>query len=476
VINRWFKKQPVFVCGMGRSGTTWLARSLALSPELFYIHEAWLVEKLHELSDWYRKIHKEYSAFTPWHDIDRDQEMFRRKLSCFYRDLLETASGGRRVLEKTPSWNVEHLKFLNELFPDAYFVLVYRDGRNYAASLEQKRINERITFHFDEACARWAFGMDVFREVSEQKLIKNCKIVRYEEIDIEDAEVDGFPRTTCGWIKGMYAACLDHGIGTIIAVTQGDCSNTHVLMEIFRMRGVATIPFGFPFGRDRALMERSLRLLRERFGVGGAAAETWRGRLNRIRAKLHEIDRMTWRDDTVTGFENHLLLVSSSDFESDPDAFEAKLDRFIAEASAREPLRHPVRLGFIGVPPIIEGLYQYAESHGARVVFNETQRQFAMPFGGGTLADQYLRYTYPYDIGPRIGDIGEQIARRGIDGIIHYVQSFCHRQMEDLIFRERLDRPILTVEGDAPREIDARTKIRLESFIGMIAERKGAHA
>ena len=41
-----------------------------------------------------------------------------------------------------------------------------------------------------------------------------------------------------------------------------------------------------------------------------------------------------------------------------------------------------------------------------------------------------------------------------------------------LIFREKLDVPILTIEGDTPRQIDARTKIRLESFINMIAERK----
>lgn len=289
---------------------------------------------------------------------------------------------------------------------------------------------------------------------------------------IEDAEVAGFPRTTCAWIKGMYAACLDHGVGEVIAVTQGDCSNTHVLMEIYRMRGVHSIPFNFPYGRDREMMARQMALLRESFGVTRAAAEEWRERLNAIRAKLWEIDRMTWEDNTVTGDENNLWLVSASDFEGEPEAFGARAEEFIARA--RAPFTHAVRLGYIGVPPAIEGVYQFAEAHGARVVFNETQRQFAMPLGGDTLEEQYLRYTYPYDIGPRIEDIRREIERRRIDGVIHYVQSFCHRQMEDLIFRERLAVPILTVEGDAPRELDARTKIRLESFIQMLAARKGA--
>jgi len=292
----------------------------------------------------------------------------------------------------------------------------------------------------------------------------------------EKAEVDGFPRPLCGWIKGMYSACLDHKINEVIAVTQGDCSNTHVLMEIYRMRGVKTVAFNFPYGRDPAMMKRSIELLYEHFGVDEGSAEEMRVRLNRIRAKLGVIDRMTWRDGVVTGFENHLLLVSSSDFESDPDTFEAKLDRFIIEAGQREPMEQSVRLGLIGIPPILDGLYPYIEEHGARVVYNEVQRQFTMPFGGETLAEQYLNYTYPYDIGPRIDDINEQISARCIDGIIHYVQSFCHRQMEDLIFRERIDVPILTIEGDSPRPVDARTRIRLESFIRMISARKGAMA
>jgi len=291
---------------------------------------------------------------------------------------------------------------------------------------------------------------------------------------IQDAEVAGFPRTICGWIKGMYSACLDHGIGKVVAVTQGDCSNTHVLMEILRMRGVETVPFNFPFGRDSEMMARSLKLLMDYFAVDECQAEKWRVRLNRIRARLHEIDRMTWEEDKVTGEENHLLLVSSSDFESDPARFESKLDRFIKEAASRTPMDHPVRLGQVGIPPIVEGLRSFTESFGARVVYNEVPRQFAMPSGGETLVEQYLLYTYPYDVGPRLDDIAEQIRLRKIDGVIHYVQSFCHRQIEDMIFRERLDIPILTIEGDTPRELDARTKIRIESFIRMISDRKEA--
>jgi benzoyl-CoA reductase/2-hydroxyglutaryl-CoA dehydratase subunit BcrC/BadD/HgdB len=52
------------------------------------------------------------------------------------------------------------------------------------------------------------------------------------------------------------------------------------------------------------------------------------------------------------------------------------------------------------------------------------------------------------------------------------VQAFCFRQIEDLIVRKRLKMPILTLEGDRPGPLDARTRIRLEGFIEMLKARK----
>ena len=53
---------------------------------------------------------------------------------------------------------------------------------------------------------------------------------------VEAAETAGYPRNICGWIKGLYSVVLspENNINKIIAVTQGDCSNTHALMETFR--------------------------------------------------------------------------------------------------------------------------------------------------------------------------------------------------------------------------------------------------
>ena len=94
-----------------------------------------------------------------------------------------------------------------------------------------------------------------------------------------------------------------------------------------------------------------------------------------------------------------------------------------------------------------------------------------MPNNSPDLVSQYRDYTYPYDIFTRIADIEKEIAHRRIDGIIHYVQSFCFRPIEDMIVRQKLKVPVLTLEGDRPGPMDARTRIRIEGFLEMIKAR-----
>jgi benzoyl-CoA reductase/2-hydroxyglutaryl-CoA dehydratase subunit BcrC/BadD/HgdB len=127
-----------------------------------------------------------------------------------------------------------------------------------------------------------------------------------------------------------------------------------------------------------------------------------------------------------------------------------------------------VRLGYIGVPPIIGDLFPRIEGLGGRTVFFEVQRQFAMVSGSDDWIQRYLDYTYPYDIASRIRDIKEQTRVRRIEGIVHYVQSFCHRQIDDMIFRHELDLPILTIEGNLPGPMDERTQLRLEAFLDVL--------
>lgn len=295
--------------------------------------------------------------------------------------------------------------------------------------------------------------------------ISNLEAGRLTEV----AEEAGYPRNICGWIKGLYAVVVNSdSINTVIAVTQGDCSNTHALMETYQLAGINIIPFAYPFDRDYDLLSLQMDKLVKALGTDWDKVAAVKHRLDAVRAKVAEIDRLTWQENTVSGRDNHLYQVSCSDFNGDIDAFEQDVDKFLEASRSFPEGREDVRLAFIGVPPIITDLYDYFEHMGARVVFNEVQRQFAMPVAVDDIVEQYRQYTYPYGVFGRIDDIRTEIDRRGVDGIIHYVQSFCFRQIEDMIFREKLDVPILTIEGDKPGKVDARTKLRIDSFLEMI--------
>ncbi len=286
---------------------------------------------------------------------------------------------------------------------------------------------------------------------------------------IEEAELAGYPRNICAWIKGIYSTMLKHqDIRTIIAVTQGDCSNTSALIETLQLTGVEVVPFAYPYDRDPDLLRLQIEKMMSFFGVSWEQVQATKERLDRVRSKVWELDRLTWEENLVSGLKNHLYQVSCSDFTRDPEKFEAKVDGFLKRARSAPVQKEKVRLGYIGVPPIVGGLYQYLEERGARVVFNETQRQFTMPFETGDIVEQYRLYTYPYGIFYRLEDICREVARRKLDGIIHYAQSFCYRQIEDLIIREKLDLPILTLEGDNPTRLDARTRMRLDVFLDML--------
>lgn len=286
---------------------------------------------------------------------------------------------------------------------------------------------------------------------------------------VEEAEVAGYPRNLCAWIKGLYATTLrNEDIRTIVAVTQGDCSNTHALMETLEMAGVKVIPFAFPFDRDYDLLKLQMEKLVEALGTTWQEVCRTKERLGQVRRKVHEIDRLTWQGDKVSGWDNHLFQVSCSDFDGDPEQFAKRADAYLGELPHKEPIKAKLRLAYIGVPPIVDDLYDYLEERDARVVFNEVQRQFTMPFAIKDIVEQYRAYSYPYGIFYRLEDISRELERRQVDGVIHYAQSFCYRQIEDLIVRKKLKYPILTLEGDKPSKLDARTRMRLDAFLDML--------
>jgi len=291
---------------------------------------------------------------------------------------------------------------------------------------------------------------------------------------IEEAESQGFPQTICCWTKGVFSAALRSGIKEVAVVIQGDCINSPELSQVMELYGIEVHPFSYPYKPDKRAMAKSIKDFAKRFNVSSEEVEKTKTRLDEIRSLAHKIDELTYKEGKVTGFENHLYLVSTSDMKGKPSSFKRELLDFLENAKNREEREASLRLGYIGVPPICPDIYDYVEDLEGQVVFNEIQRQFSMPFKTTDVVTQYTKYTYPYPIDYRIMDIQEQIELRRLDGIIHYSQAFCSRQLDDLIFKKRLKIPILTIEADKPGSIEPKNIVKLEAFMDSLLKRKKA--
>jgi benzoyl-CoA reductase/2-hydroxyglutaryl-CoA dehydratase subunit BcrC/BadD/HgdB len=288
------------------------------------------------------------------------------------------------------------------------------------------------------------------------------------------AERHGFPLNCCSWIKGIYGVCLDYSIDSVICVTSGDCSNSIMLMEVLKLKGLKTVSFAYPEHPDAQQMQRTLESFAALLGTTLEAADKIRNGLQPVRKLAHILDELTWKDNVVSGWENHIWLVCASDFNQDAGKYQRDLKDLLETCSHREPYPSgQIRLAYIGVPPVYaRDLYRHLERHDATVVFNEIQRQFAMPDTGKSLAEQYTNYTYPYSIHERIKDIKTEIRRRNVDAVIHYVQAFCHRGIGDIVFRDAIDVPLLTLEGNNDFYLTNHVKTRIEAFLDMLERRR----
>lgn len=290
---------------------------------------------------------------------------------------------------------------------------------------------------------------------------------------IEIAEKDGFPKSSCAWIKGIYGACIHNDIREIVGVVQGECSNSLALLEVLRSKGIRVFPFSYPHTHNIKDVAASIKGFMEMFGVNYIDTESTRQKLSRIRNLAKQVDSLTL-DGKASGFENHLYQVMLSDFNGNTLDFEKMLEAKILEIEQRPASPKKIRLGYIGVPPMTCDLYDYVEKLGARIVYNEVQREFAFPRFDKAMDiyEQYYDYTYPYNLAFRLKEVKKQIKERQLDAIVHYTQAFCYRAIEDIVIKKEIDIPILTIEGDKLNTLDQRTKLRLEAFLDMLMDLK----
>ena len=297
--------------------------------------------------------------------------------------------------------------------------------------------------------------------------LNNLFVNEDEAYDIVlQAEKAGFPQNSCSWVKGLYATAQKHGIRKIAAVREGDCSQNIALEDVWKSEGVLTLPFSYPYHRTRDDFDRELAYFAEAFGTNDESVREWKVRLDEVRSIAREIDCIAVDELKVGSLELFLSQLNLTDFLGSVTECREYQQELLAEVRTRAPQSSLPRIGVLGVPTILTDLHEIIDELGARVVYQEVPYEFSMIKGiGRSMEDTYLNYTYPYSAEFRIAEIKQEIESRRLDGVIHYTQSFCHRQIHDLLMRRSLGVPILTIEGDRPATTDGRTLTRIEAFI-----------
>jgi hypothetical protein len=207
---------PVFVVGCARSGTTMLRAmldahpELSIPPESHFITSMWKVRRRYGYPG---PVDAERMAgdvvgthrFGEWGiPAESVTERVRALVRPGFADVIDAVfrayaaeHGKARWGDKTPNYSLD-VALLAELFPNARFVHLVRDGRNVALSLLQ------VPWWPDsliEAAQVWSHWTESAREAGRRLGPERYQEVRYEEL-VERSEEE--LRRLCGFLDMPY--------------------------------------------------------------------------------------------------------------------------------------------------------------------------------------------------------------------------------------------------------------------------------
>jgi hypothetical protein len=171
--------KAIFLVGAPRSGTTWLHQMLAVHPDVSTSGESHVfcegfatLFANHDDTD----SHMNLSTWVSRAELLQLTRQFVDALFTTVRDRVRPSA--TRVLDKTPD-HVPHAALLAEVYPDASFVHIIRDGRDMASSAHSLWSSWGTAYKgMGDAAAVWASAIADIRE--------NLSGLRYHEVRYED--------------------------------------------------------------------------------------------------------------------------------------------------------------------------------------------------------------------------------------------------------------------------------------------------
>lgn len=181
---------PIFVLGiLPRSGTNFLFNLLRLHPDCGVpepIWEDYVLEPSSLLMEYTQAVYGWWDAAVPAWGVNKGfEERLCQHLGLGLISFLSSQADGKRLLTKTPC--VTNLNNFFRLFPNAYMLILVRDGRDVVESGARSFGWDR-----DATTRRWAEAAEaVLRFTQEDREHESqCLVVRYEDLYLDcDAEL-----------------------------------------------------------------------------------------------------------------------------------------------------------------------------------------------------------------------------------------------------------------------------------------------
>lgn len=150
-------EEPVFVIGSPRSGTSVLAWSLAQHPDFWTSPETdflyWLFGRGRLTEALGRSVDRADGGWLQRLGLARGDLV--AALGLGVNGLISSKSGGRRWVDQSPTYTLIAPE-LAELFPDARFLHILRDGRGVVHSMVNSGFDVGWASDFALACRTWA--------------------------------------------------------------------------------------------------------------------------------------------------------------------------------------------------------------------------------------------------------------------------------------------------------------------------------
>jgi len=163
---------PIFVIGSPRSGTTLLRLILDSHPRISCGQETHFLRDLEAIVVRHWHLVAAYGLERAWW-LERIRELYAQ----FQAEVL-ARSGKARWAEKDPTYTL-HLDFIEELFPEALYVHLVRDGHDVVASFR-----DRWGYRSAARAARteWARYVDAARSLGQRLGESRYLEMRYERL------------------------------------------------------------------------------------------------------------------------------------------------------------------------------------------------------------------------------------------------------------------------------------------------------